>query len=471
MEYINIICPRCKHLNGNTNKCESCKYGIGEDNILLDIVLADYNQALRLISNRNIVRAKDCIKRNITAYPFSFEALNLAFLLGVETGEYEFAQEMLLQLKPRIAAEEYSALNSYLKSDVEMYNALVTHKRTTEPISYNNLSLFHLYLIFLKSEDVNSSVILKRLKEKDPHFTAALVAGPKTSTKFYWIGISLITMLALMAIVFSIKQTNRLKNTVSTAKEEKKMLMVELTGTKKSLEEASGLKTKLSEKKEKLALEIKDMSRRIGILIEEKEDLHKSIIGKDKDIKILEDELKELRHSLLAKEREAQAKIEKINQFIHVYNESRIKGAEFLAEHPEIVRNLLISEEVLQELSKYLYDNQKYELLLQIGYNSNFVSAAQGKLILRKYTAAKREKLMTRDIINELRIWESKNSPFKGIEYGDICKALIEYYEKSDFPIAIEYAQKLKKWVETMPRNRKYRHYREVIKKVVKDEI
>ena len=178
MEPITFICYKCGQINDDISKCAHCGFDRSEDQVLANIMLSTYNEAIKLKDKKKIVKAWEITKQNIFIYPFIIEQLNLAFLLAVQNGEYDIAKGIIERLRGYLG-DQYQELYDMLKEHVSIYNQILEREIGIEDSRTIDFSLFHLYVLFMQASRENKKRILNKLRKIDPYFTSSLILGPR----------------------------------------------------------------------------------------------------------------------------------------------------------------------------------------------------------------------------------------------------------------------------------------------------
>jgi len=163
MELI-FICPKCEfQFKGEDLKCSfsKCDYEIRHDIPLIETVVDSYNSSLKHYSDNNIIKAFNVLDSNIYIYPFIKKPLELGYYLSLEIGEYDKCSQYLNSLKTSLEISDYNDKVNLLNSHINIYNRIL--ENDSDLIIRNNLSVIHLYLVYLKAIKKNEGKILKKL--------------------------------------------------------------------------------------------------------------------------------------------------------------------------------------------------------------------------------------------------------------------------------------------------------------------
>ena len=293
MEPITFICYKCGQMNDDICKCAHCGFDRSEDQVLANIILSKYNEAIKLKDKKKIVKAWEITKQNIFIYPFIIEQLNLAFLLAVQNGEYDIAKGLIERLRGYLG-DQYQELYDMLKEHVSIYNQILEREIGIEDSRTIDFSLFHLYVLFMQASRENKKRILNKLRKIDPYFTSSLILGPRIPSSYYWIGLSVLLALSIAGNGLFFMGRKDLKQNISNIEQINKEYLTKLKDIRGVLNNLEKNKTTLASDKAKL-------EKQVTLLQDKNEQLNKETNGlKDKqdqliqDIKNLQDKNKKL---------------------------------------------------------------------------------------------------------------------------------------------------------------------------------
>ncbi|MDP8269523.1 MAG: hypothetical protein P9L97_12430, partial [Candidatus Tenebribacter davisii] len=202
-----IICPDCNNLLKST-KCDNCSYEINNEQILIDLVYSEYNNALELCENKMVYSAWKKMEEVIKLYPFLLIPLELCFYLAIEFGEYDKAIEYLNQMQSLISEEQVKLLSNLLSTNIGVYNQILSDKRITE-LSLEELTFIQLYLLKLKN---NKKCNLHQIDSYLNNYSPNLIETNHRSIKKYKRMLFLLVFLASILILllsYFTKQSSR----------------------------------------------------------------------------------------------------------------------------------------------------------------------------------------------------------------------------------------------------------------------
>ena len=202
---LTIFCPQCSNLYEDLNDCchnESCDYNINDNNqyFLYNHTLNSYHIILNLLKEKKVYDAWLNLKKDIFYFPFIKECNELGFYLSIIFGDYSFSQKCLTYLKNKINDKQYNDLKDLLIDNVKINNNIISNMYFKKDDIYNDkLTVSHLYLLFLKSNDEDKNDIVKLIYNIDPSLGRKLSLGIKDS-----ILSQLIKLIVIIGIVFAI---------------------------------------------------------------------------------------------------------------------------------------------------------------------------------------------------------------------------------------------------------------------------
>lgn len=202
---LTIFCPQCSNLYEDLNDCchnESCDYNINDNNqyFLYNHTLNSYHIILNLLKEKKVYDAWLNLKENIFYFPFIKECNELGFYLSIMFGDYSFSQRCLSSLKNNIDDKQYNGLKDLLVDNLKINNNIISNMYLNKDDIYNDqLTVSHLYLLFLKANDEDKKDIVKLIYKIDPSLGNRLSLGIKES-----ILSQVIKLIATIGIIFAI---------------------------------------------------------------------------------------------------------------------------------------------------------------------------------------------------------------------------------------------------------------------------
>jgi hypothetical protein len=207
-----IICPECNHILRST-KCDNCNYEIKNEQILIDLIHSEYNNALELCKNKMVYSAWNKMEEVIRIYPFLLIPLEFCFLLAIEFGEYEYANEYLNQIHTLVSEEKFMLLAKLLSTNVEVYNQILSGERISELI-LEELTFIQLYLL---KHTRNNKYDLNEIEGFLNNYSPTIVKTDYRAIKKYK---KMIIFFALIASILILLITNLSRHSSGVLKEE-----------------------------------------------------------------------------------------------------------------------------------------------------------------------------------------------------------------------------------------------------------
>lgn len=117
-----LICPNCRKLISKS--CENCGYDSANDRNLINIVISEYNYAIKKVKNKQYEIAFNRLSEAIIIYPYSILPLYFQLSLSIELGYYQEAIKYLNQLKNYFSKDKYDEILELIKKHVNIYNQI-----------------------------------------------------------------------------------------------------------------------------------------------------------------------------------------------------------------------------------------------------------------------------------------------------------------------------------------------------------
>lgn len=512
MEKLKILCPNCKDRLLTDNQCQQCDYNTTYDQFLITNLLSSYNLSLSLIAQNRIVDAWEEIRKHLHQYPFILEYLNLAFVLSIINGDYIISGMILKRLNAVIPDQDYKEYLTLLNTNIKVYNEIVDGKYELQKIEKSELSLQHLFILFLQSKDNDKPNSLRKIKKIDPRFASTLTHSyilPKLSTTYK---IILTTLIGIAGITYNYYEYNErqelrvdnhvLTNTNTQVQEQKDTLDVLL---KKSYDDIHALQIELKtikvfneinvSKIKNLEMTIQIKRREIDILSSDHKkdekwyrDLVDDLSSQNKDLnknhqlslldnakiveeqkantKIIEEQNKLLLvfkvklDSIQNRDELLTEKFDKLEDFTTLINNREfITLANYLSEKEYvdiIIHDLgVIGEGHIESICETLYSMEDFQKVLDINYSCSKESHSYYQLYLKKKKNPERMDKLEEFI---LRFNPSKTESYVASFLAD---EIIPYYlgDGDDLSKACEYYKALTKHIISFPEHEKYKSH------------
>lgn len=203
MESVKIICHNCNTISIGIGNCDNCNHDLNQLKVLYITALSGYNRSIKLIEQKNIIKAWGIIKEQLNICPFLVDLLQLGYLLALEKGNYEYVYKILNQLKPVIADDEYQIKLSRLQDHIKTYNRIVNNDLKFDEQNDQNYSLYHLTVLYTISGTAVKNIILEQIQQIDPIFSSSLgliIKPQKNKLKIILLGI--LTIFSLCIFIF-----------------------------------------------------------------------------------------------------------------------------------------------------------------------------------------------------------------------------------------------------------------------------
>jgi len=206
METIKIICHNCNAISTGINNCDKCDHDLKEIRLLYITALSGYNRSIKLIEQKNIIKAWGIIKEQLNICPFLVDLLQLGYLLALENGDYEYASRILNQLKSIFSEDEYQLELNNLRYHIERYNQIVNNELDYDDLDHRNYSLYHLTVLYKKCKPAIKKRILDQIEKIDPSLSSSL--GINLGANFKMFKIPLYSMLIIFSGILFIFYNN-----------------------------------------------------------------------------------------------------------------------------------------------------------------------------------------------------------------------------------------------------------------------
>ena len=244
-------------------------------NLLATTVVLAYNRALELTEKKHIIKAWEQVRTHLQIYPYIFEFLKLALWLAIENGDYEDAFKILKRLQPVISKEDYQDNNTILKSHIEIYNEIISGKFDYDSIEQVELSIHHLYILFLQKKKDKQTHVLNKIKKIDPYFAATLTSGKVLPSfrKMTLVKAAIVFVLGFIGILYNYYEFNERKELIKKKDNDQKQFSV--------------VRDSLEKKKDELVNEVAETNAKNTILRAKRRQLNYTSKKKDDEIEIL----------------------------------------------------------------------------------------------------------------------------------------------------------------------------------------
>ena len=203
---LSIICPKCSTLFKSEDKSchkSECNYSLNLENqfFLYDENMKSFYNAVGLLKDKRLLDSWELLKNKFFLYPFIKEYIELGFYLSIAFGEYDFSKKFLSILKKITQKGEYQKNKKILKDNIMLNNNIINETYLKDnSLDNDQLSISHLYLLFLKADIDERSNIIKLINKIDPFVGDRLAIGQhQDSLKSNSIGIKQ-TVVAIISI-------------------------------------------------------------------------------------------------------------------------------------------------------------------------------------------------------------------------------------------------------------------------------